>query len=206
MIKTPVPQECLLTPPHLLIKIVGIVLQINQPRDYSTNSKFQRSQAIFTQNKRYLWPIFKSTGLLISAAVTADLGVATMGGETAYSTRSLDKNRYGWFTNSPKARERYFFSWTKWGRILVHLRSLIKDWTYKKFIPFIISTRLATSKNLNFFTCLSIFYFKHFRKCLIKLPEIVPNSTGKNYWQVLYLTYKLKTTLFSRLNHCINLI
>lgn len=109
MIKTPVPEECLLAPPHLLIKIAGIIPQNNHSRDYSTNSKFQRSQVIFTQNKRYLWPIFKVTGLLISAAVTADLGVAAMGGETAYSTRSLDKNRYGWFTNSPKARERAIF-------------------------------------------------------------------------------------------------
>lgn len=110
MVKTPVPLECFLEPPSFLVKIVGIVPQIDQSRrNYGTNTKFQRSQAIFTQNKQFFWPLLKATGLLIGSAVSADLGIAAMENETAYSTRSLDKARYGWITNSPKARERAIF-------------------------------------------------------------------------------------------------
>jgi len=43
-----------LEPPSFLVKIVGIVPQIDQSRrNYGTNTKFQRSQAIFTQNKQF---------------------------------------------------------------------------------------------------------------------------------------------------------
>jgi hypothetical protein len=96
MAKTPVPQECLLAPPNFLIRIVDMMPQISSSsRNYGTNTKFQRSQVIFTQNKRFFWPLFKGFGLLISAAVSADFGIATLENETAYSTRSLDKARYG---------------------------------------------------------------------------------------------------------------
>jgi len=37
------------------------------------------------------------------------LGIAAMENETAYSTGSLDKARYGRITNSPKVRERAIF-------------------------------------------------------------------------------------------------
>lgn len=77
-------------------------------RNYTTNTKFQRSGVIFTQNKRFFWPLFKGVGLLIGAAVSADLGIAMMENETAYSTRSLDRAKYGWFTNSPKAGGLFF--------------------------------------------------------------------------------------------------
>ena len=110
MARTPVPQECFLEPPNFLVKIVGITSQIGQRyRNYGTNTKFQRSRTIFTQNRKFFWPLFKATGLLIGSAVSADLGIAAMENETAYSTRTLDKARYGWVTNSPKARERAIF-------------------------------------------------------------------------------------------------
>jgi hypothetical protein len=53
--------------------------------------------------------LLKATGLLVGSAISADLGIAAMGNETAYSIRSLDKRGMGGLLIRQKLEKGLFF-------------------------------------------------------------------------------------------------
>lgn len=101
---TPFPDELLLEPPAFFEKIYKKPL-INRilVRHYSSR---KGASAAFTGGSKIAWYLAIGTSAAVSSAVSADVGLSTLTGEVTYIGRAYDRSKYGWYTESPGAREK----------------------------------------------------------------------------------------------------
>ena len=115
MKKTPTPEELLLEPPGIYIKIASIpAIDKILSRKYSTRTRAERLRLFYNNNKKEVWATTLAFATAIYWANGTDRAIADYNEETTYGSRVYTTSKGGWYTTDPKIKTRAY-QLMRWG-------------------------------------------------------------------------------------------
>jgi hypothetical protein len=115
MKKTPTPNELLLEPPNLYVKIASTkVIDKILSRRYSTRTRAERLRLFYSNNKKEIWATSLGIATVMYWATGTDRSIADYNEETTYGSRIYTTSKGGWYTTEPKIKTRAH-QLLKWG-------------------------------------------------------------------------------------------
>jgi len=107
MRKTPTPQELLLDPPNMYVKIASIpAIDKILSRRYSTLTRAERLRLFYSTNKKEIWATGVGVATVMYWATGTDRTIADYNEETSYGSRVYTTSKGGWYTTDPKIKTR----------------------------------------------------------------------------------------------------
>lgn len=107
MYKTPTPDELLLEPPSFYLKLTSFkFVDRILFRKYSTRTRYQRVQDLYTQNKKAVWATTLGTASLLFTAQGTDRTWGDLTGHTTPGQRLYTSSTHGWVTLDPRIKRR----------------------------------------------------------------------------------------------------
>lgn len=105
--KTPTPSDLMLDPPEIYVKIASLKpIDKILIRKYGTRTRFERFKSSYNNNKKEIWATALGVATVLYWATGTDRSIADFNHETTYGSRVYTTTKGGWYTNSPKTRDR----------------------------------------------------------------------------------------------------